>query len=126
MDSAKKKILIADDDQHVIDTVGSVLKDAGFEVLTAFDGQEGLDTALKEKPDLLVLDIIMPKKSGLETLFELRQNSWGKNVPIIILTNVNDNEQLAKALELGVDEYMIKSNVHLSHIAERAKHILGI
>jgi two-component system alkaline phosphatase synthesis response regulator PhoP len=125
MGSARKKILIVDDDHNITETIGKVLQDAGFEVLTAFDGQEGLNVAYAQNPDLIIFDIIMPKKDGLTALSELRQNQWGKNVPVIILTNASDNDKLAAALELGIDEYMIKSNVQLSHIAERARRILG-
>ncbi|MFA6047325.1 MAG: response regulator [Parcubacteria group bacterium] len=126
MDNTKKKILVVDDDHHLLETIGHTLKDAGFEVLTAYDGQEGLNTAYAQKPDLIIFDVIMPKMDGLTALRELRKDQWGGNVPVIILTNASDNDKLAEALELGIDEYIIKSNVQLSHIAERIKRMLGV
>jgi DNA-binding response OmpR family regulator len=126
MNSIKKKILVVDDDPDVTETIGHTLESAGFEVLIAPNGQEGLDMAHAQNPDLVILDVIMPKMDGLTTLRELRKSQWGKDVPVIILTNVSDNDKLAEALELGIDEYIIKSNIQLSHIAQKTKHILGV
>lgn len=122
-DQKSKKILLIDDDPDTLNALEKKLISSGFEVIKAMDGQEGLDSALANHPDLIILDIVMPKMDGITTLKKLREDDWGRNVSVIILTNINENEKLAQALEIGVDEYMIKSNVKLADIAHRAKKL---
>lgn len=122
----KKKILAVDDDKDILEAIKDKLISSGFEAILAHDGQEGLKTALTQHPDLIILDIIMPREDGMSMLQKLREDNWGKNVPVIILTNISESDKLAQALEIGVDEYMIKSDVKLVDIVEKIKKIIGL
>lgn len=99
-----------------------------FTVLTANDGEEGLDISLKEHPDLILLDILMPKMDGMVMLRKLRLDEWGKLVPVIILTNVspNANSVIDSVLEYEPAYYLVKSDVKLEGIVEKVKEVLRI
>jgi len=104
-----KKILVIDDDKLMREGLAALLKSAGQTVLEASNGKEGLETALAEKPDLVVTDVRMPKMTGLEMIAELREDTWGKSVSVIILTNDESNDSINQALQSGVTTYFSKS-----------------
>ena len=112
-----KKILVVEDVNFLQKAMKEVLEDAGFEVLTASNGEEGLERALKKHPDLIILDILMPKMNGMDMLKQLRQDSWGKNVPAIILTNLSSKEKLVEAEKENV-EYFVKSDWEIDEIVD--------
>jgi two-component system alkaline phosphatase synthesis response regulator PhoP len=100
-----RKILIADDEQHILDTVRAYLKEGGFQVIAARDGREALFTFRHEQPDLVILDVMMPEMDGWESARLIRRES---DVPIIFLTaRVDDVDQIT-GLEIGADEYITK------------------
>src|SRR3954451_1699425 len=102
----KKKVLVVDDEQSILTLLQYNLQQAGYEVLTASDGDEGKNLALKENPDLIVLDLMLPKMDGLEVCKQLRQQ---KNfTPILMLTAKDDEFDKVLGLELGADDYMTK------------------
>jgi DNA-binding response OmpR family regulator len=121
-----KTILIVEDDESMIIALADKLNSSGFQVITARDGKEGLSLALSSHPDIILLDIVMPKLDGLSMLKELKKDKWGMLAPVIILTNLGDSQKLAEALEIGVVEYMIKAEVKLSDIVLKVKRIMGI
>jgi|WetSurMetagenome_2_1015567.scaffolds.fasta_scaffold469536_1 two-component system, OmpR family, alkaline phosphatase synthesis response regulator PhoP len=121
-----KKVLVVDDEHAVRLALNDKLEAAGFEVILANNGIEGLKMAFVNHPDLIVLDILMPKMDGIETLKMLREDSWGKNVPVIILTNISDYYQLEEALKIGISEYMVKAEWSLKDVVERVKAVLNI
>jgi CheY-like chemotaxis protein len=127
-ESAGKKILIVEDEKPMLDAVSDTLKQNAFSVLTADNGKDGLDLALKEHPNLLLLDIFMPKMDGLTMLETLRNDPWGHDVPVIILTNLNpDADQTIKSiLEHKPAFYLIKSNVTLEQIVSKIKEVLNM
>ena len=103
------------------------LADGGFLALTAKDGQEGLATALAEKPDLILLDILMPVMDGLTMLQKLRQeNDYGKKVPVILLTNLSaDSEDIVKKVaETGPAYYIVKSSFTIPEVDKKVKEVL--
>lgn len=104
------KILIVEDDPSISSLLGEYLTDEGFNVVVAHDGEEGLEMAATERPDIVLLDVMMPKKDGLTVLKELRTTATGKNVPVIMLTNQQSIEEVNQALESGVHDYFIKAN----------------
>ena len=109
--------------------LGDTLKDAGFAVLKAQDGEEGLRLALAEHPDLILLDILMPKMDGLTMMKKLRaeEDDWSKKVPIIWLTAVSVNESMLKeVVKLEPTHYLIKSEVTLEDVLKKVKERLGI
>jgi len=123
-----KKILVIEDEKPMLDAISDTLKQNQFSVLTADNGKDGFDLALKEHPDLLLLDIFMPKMDGLTMLETLRSDSWGNGVPVIILTNLNpDADQTIKSiLEHKPAFYLIKSNVTLEAIVSKIKEVLNM
>ena len=121
-----KKILLMEDDATLAELLMEKLKQAGLNAIHAEDGEKGLQVALSEHPDLILLDIIMPKMNGIEVLKELSTDEWGKDVAIIILSNAGDEEKVAEALENGVNEFLVKSSWDLDDVIERVKAKLGI
>lgn len=124
----KKKILIVEDEESMLDAISDSLVNQEFATLMAKDGEEGLKIALKERPDLILLDILMPKMDGMIMLQKLRQDEWGKGVPVIILTVVNPNANtvINSVLENEPAYYLVKSDVKLEGIVEKVKDVLKI
>ena len=108
MDSKGKKILIADDEPDILEIIQYNLLKEGYEVFTAKDGNEALETAKAAKPDLIILDIMMPKKTGMEVCEILRSQSAFKDTLIIFLTALNDESSHIKGLETGADDFVNK------------------
>lgn len=126
MSENKKKILIIEDEKPLRQALFDKFTREGFTTFQAKNGSEGLDMALKERPDLILLDIIMPKMDGLTMLKQLRSDEWGKKVPIIILTNLNDAENVAAAMEKGVYDFLVKSDWKLDELINRVKEKLSV
>ncbi|MCK5061535.1 response regulator [Candidatus Parcubacteria bacterium] len=120
-----KKILIVEDVSFLQNAMKMVMEDAGYEVLTASDGQAGLDMAIAKKPDLILLDIMMPKMDGMTMLKKLRKHPNGKRVPIIILTNLSSEEKLIEANKEGVTDYFIKSDWEIEELPDLVANKLG-
>lgn len=120
-----KKILIVEDENPASFPLRDKLNHEGYVVLQAKNGEEGLVIALKEKPDLLLVDILMPKMDGIEMIKELRKDDWGKNAKIIILTNMTGLEHVQKAIESEVFEYLIKSDITLEYLINKVKNFLN-
>lgn len=119
-----KKVLIVEDEKTLADSLKEKLISEGFDVLTAEDGIAGLDTAFQNEPDVILLDIVMPKMNGLEMLNRLRKDEWGGRVPVILLTNYGDADQIEEAKKYDVTDYVIKANVKLQDVIDRVKNIL--
>jgi two-component system alkaline phosphatase synthesis response regulator PhoP len=119
MSDNPKKILIVDDEQSILELFVETLSSRGFECLTARNGLEGLHLSLTENPDIILLDLRMPEMDGLTMLRELRKKENGKNTPVIILSTVNDEESVSKALEWGVSDFLEKSNWSVTELMER-------
>jgi len=112
----KKRVLIVEDAADLREAIVEALTIYNYDVLTARDGQEGLTVALREKPDLIVLDLMMPKMGGQETLEKLRQDPWGKDVRVLILTSLDDVQNIGGAHEKGITDYIIKTDASLADI----------
>lgn len=122
----KKKLVIVEDDAVLQKALHDFLVTENFEVSCALDGEEGLRTILAEKPDLILLDIILPKKDGYEVIKEVRANEETKNIPIVLLTNLGSLNDVEKALELGATTYLVKADYQLEEVTAKVKDILGI
>lgn len=107
-------------------TLADNLAHEGFEIIKAGDGEKGFTTALREHPDLILLDILMPVMDGLTMLKKLRQNDWGEHVPVIILTNLNSPTTISKAVESmdGFEEYLVKSDWKVEDVVTRVREKL--
>jgi len=103
-----KKILIADDDQDTVSFLTSILKANNYEVIVAFDGMQTIAAAHKEKPDLILLDIMMPVRSGIHIFENLKISSLTAITPVIFITGVAKSEIRQKALEMGAADYIVK------------------
>ena len=121
----KKKILIIEDEISLRNALSEKLTSEGFDVLQAKNGEEGLESALIKKPDLILLDVIMPKMDGITMLGKLRENSWGKHVPVIILTNLSSGSDILKSVEKKVFSYLIKSDWKLEDIIKKIEKALA-
>jgi len=121
----KKKILIVEDDSFVVEVYSTKLLEMGYEVRVAQNGEEGLKMIDEEKPDLILLDIIMPVMGGVEMLEELSKKNKVKKIPVILLTNVGEKESIQKVRNLGVRDYLIKSHFTPAEVIEKIKAVLG-
>lgn len=120
-----KKVLVVEDDPKMRKMVVDELKKVGdIEVTEAENGQVGLDIALKDKPDLILLDLIMPVMGGLEMLNKLRSTDAGWKSQVIILTNSGDFGRIAEAVERGICSYLIKSDITTEDLVNKVKKFL--
>ena len=127
-ETTKKKILIIEDEMSQRKALVDKFTRESFQVLEARDGEEGLRVALKEQPNIILLDIIMPKMDGMTMMKKLRQeNEWGKSVPVILLTNLSsDDDKIMKGIT--ADEpayYLVKSNWTINDVVEKVKERLS-
>ncbi|KKQ53175.1 MAG: hypothetical protein US70_C0005G0009 [Parcubacteria group bacterium GW2011_GWD2_38_11] len=122
----KKKLLIIEDDLVLQKALSEYLITEGFEIKCAEDGEEGVKMALTEKPALILLDIVLPKKDGYAVLTEVRANEGTKNIPIVLLTNLGSISDVEKALELGATTYLVKADYKLEEVTAKVKEILNI
>ena len=120
-----KKILFIEDESALQRAISQVMSEGGFKILSALDGEAGLEVAKKEVPDLILLDLILPKKDGFEVLKELKGNSSTSRIPIIILSNLEGSSDVMRAMELGSTTYLVKTNYNLDEVVEKIKSFLG-
>lgn len=116
-----KKILFIEDEPDLQKTLGDLLTKEGYEVISALDGETGLRLAQTQTPDLIILDLILPRVHGFEVLKALKDNEETKNIPVIILTNLEDMADIEQALELGAKTYLVKANYNLEEVLEKIK-----
>lgn len=117
----KQTVLLVDDEAATVLALENVLKDEGFEVLTAVDGEEGLKVALEKHPDIILADLKMPKMAGLEMIREIRKDAWGQKAEIIILTNVSDVESLEAAMSQNTFYYIVKGDSSMADIVTKIR-----
>lgn len=120
-----KKILFVEDESALQKSIGDILSKEGYKIVKAMDGEEGLRLAKEEMPDLMILDIILPKLDGLQVLEKVKKDDGTKDIPVIILTNLEGTESVQKALELGATTYLIKSNYTLEEIVRKVNKALA-
>lgn len=122
--ASSKTVLIADDEALLREALTKNFKRAGYKVIEAKDGEEALKKALESAPDILLLDWVMPKRNGGEVLEALRKDERSKDLPIIVLTNVNDNEQVFQAVEYNAD-FLVKADWSLEQILQAVEKKLS-
>jgi len=120
-----RKILFIEDESALQRAVSHVLIDKGYKMFSALDGEIGIEVAKKEHPDLILLDLIIPKKDGFAVLQELKEDSSTADIPIIVLTNLEGSADVERALALGATTYLVKTNYKLEEVVEKIKSILG-
>ena len=120
----KKKILIIEDDIALRNVYEMRLKIEGYDIIVSGDGEEGLSVAVKEKPDLVLLDLMMPKISGMDVLDILKSTPETKKIPILILTALTQDSVKTKGYVFGADDFMVKSESKLEEIVKKIKTLL--
>lgn len=125
---AQKKILVIEDEKSLRGAMVDILRLKGFLPIEAKNGREGVDLALKEQPDLILLDLIMPEMDGMIALNKIRESAWGSKVPVIILTNLSATSErvTSEALVHKLTHYLIKSDWKLHDIVKKIEDILKI
>ena len=121
-----KKILIVEDDIVLQNALKEYLTREEFEIMCASDGEEGLQMAMDNDPDLILLDIVLPKKDGYEVLSEVKNNEKTNHIPVVLLTNLGSVLDVQKALDLGATTYLVKADYKLEEISLKIKEILDI
>ena len=116
---------IVEDELSLLEVLTDKFSKEGFKVLRAKNGKDGLKVALTEHPDIILLDIIMPVMDGMTMLKKLREDEWGKDAKVIILTNLSDNEKTAQALADGSNDYLVKSDWKIEDVVKKVEERLG-
>lgn len=124
-----KTILFIEDESALQKTFGEILKQEGYEMISALDGEIGLRLANPpaggKKPDLILLDLILPKVNGFEVLKKLKAEVETKDIPVIVLTNLEGIGDVDKAIEMGATTYLVKADYSLEEVVEKIKKALG-
>jgi len=127
MSEQKKKILIVEDEMPILESLVDKFTREGFEISVAHNGEEGLKSALEKHPDLILLDIVMPKMDGMTMLKKLREHdAWGQHVPVVLLTNLSaDDEMMHKIVETEPSYYLIKKSWTTGDVIQKVREVFG-
>ena len=107
------KVLVAEDDKFLLMAYSTKMKKSGYDTVIAANGEEAVVKAQSENPDIILLDLVMPKKDGFEALEELKSNPKTKNIPVVILSNLGQDEDVKKGKEFGAADYLVKSDISI-------------
>jgi len=121
----KIKILLIEDDPFLLSMYSTKFELENFKVITAEDGEKGLCLAIKEVPDVILLDILLPKMNGFEVLKGLKSNKTTDQIPVILLTNLSQKNEIEQGLMMGAKDYLIKAHFMPSEVVEKIKGVLG-
>ena len=119
------KILVAEDDQFILKAMTTKLTKEGFEVKIAVDGVQLMEILKSYIPNLIILDLLMPKKDGFEVLKEVKADQKLKKIPIIIASNLGQQNDIQQVIDLGATDYLVKSELTLENLVQKIKNILG-
>jgi len=124
MASAQKRILIVEDDLQISKVYEIQLQREGFSTVLARNGEEAVELFSAQKPDLIILDLMIPKRDGFSVLKEIRENSKNSTLPILIISNLGQNDDKKRAMDLGATEYLIKIDHPIQEIIDKVKKYL--
>ncbi|OGZ31341.1 MAG: hypothetical protein A2931_03150 [Candidatus Niyogibacteria bacterium RIFCSPLOWO2_01_FULL_45_48] len=119
--SESKKIVILEDDLALVTSLSRALESDGFEIYSAVDGETGLRTIAEKKPDLVILDIILPRKSGFEVMEALSADKELSKIPVMVLTNLESSQDVNRMMELGAKSFLVKTNYSLDEVLVKVK-----
>lgn len=125
MDTNKKKIMVVEDDEHISKVYEIKFAKEGINVVLARDGEEAVVKITAEKPDVILLDLMIPKKDGFGVLEEIKKNPELANIPVIILSNLGQKSDQDRAIALGANEYLVKVDYSIQDVINKAKGYLG-
>ena|SRR3989338_3148002 len=120
----KKLIMLVEDDEFLAELYATKLKLENYEVALATDGEKGLKMIKEKKPDLILLDIILPKMDGFEILKAIKNEKELKDIPVILLTNLSQKDEVKKGLDLGANDYLIKAHFMPSEVVKKIKQTI--
>lgn len=120
----KRSLLIVEDEADIREAMADYFDQLDYRVLEAQDGQEALDKALAEHPDVILLDLRMPVMDGQETLKQLRQDPWGRNAKVVVMSAMDDVKNIGTAYESGITEYVIKGDMSLEEMAAKVREVI--
>lgn len=120
------KVLLVEDEAALQHTMGEVLRGAGFEVLSATDGEQAMRMAAEQKPDIVLLDLILPKHSGFDVLETLKKDPQTQYIPVIVLTNLEGAAEIDRAIALGAISFLVKANYEVGEIINKVRQVLNI
>lgn len=123
--TTKARILIVEDDTFLAGIYANKFEREGFEVLLSVDGEHGLQTAQKEKPGVILLDVLLPKLDGFEVLEKLKASPATRGIPVVLLTNLGQKEDVDKGLKLGAADYLIKAHFMPAETVDKVKKVLA-
>ena len=115
------KVLIVEDEEALRKVLQEKMENAGFETFAAKDGAEAWDMAKSKNPDIILLDLILPKHNGFDVLFTLKQDPELKKIPVIVVSNLSEDENLKKALAMGAEDYFVKAQHPINEIVDKVK-----
>jgi DNA-binding response OmpR family regulator len=118
------KVLIVEDEEALRKVLQEKMQSSGFETFAAKDGAEGWDMAKSKNPDIILLDLVLPKRSGFDVLTMLKQDPSLKDIPVLVLSNLAEDESLKKALQMGAEDYFVKAQHPINEIVEKVKNRL--
>jgi len=124
MPEKKQKILMIDEDRFFRKIYRDKLSRLGFDFVEATNGIEGLNKVIAEEPDLVILDLILPRKNGFDVLIDMKSNRNTENIPVIILSNLGQESDIQRGLSIGAEDYLIKTEVSLSKVIEKVREQL--
>lgn len=125
MSKTKKTIVIIEDENILQKALNIEVLSAGYEVISASNGEAGLEVIKKTEPDLVLLDLVMPSMNGFEVIEKMKKSKATKNIPIIVLSNLGQEEDKKKALKMGADDYFVKSSTNLEYVTEKIENVLS-
>lgn len=114
-------ILLCEDDEHIVRPYVKRLSGCGYKVEVVFNGNEAIEKAVREPPTLIMLDLLMPVKTGYEVIETLKAHESTKHIPILVISNLNQDADIERARKLGADDYIVKSNVTMQELVERVQ-----
>lgn len=120
-----KKILVIEDDKFLRELISQKLIKEGYDILEAVDGEKGIESTKTEKPDLILLDLILPGIDGFEVLAKIKSDSEVSEIPIIILSNLGQKDDIEKGLNMGAVDYLIKAHFTPAEIIEKIRAVMG-
>ncbi|MBP6993945.1 response regulator [Candidatus Woesebacteria bacterium] len=120
-----KKIIIAEDDKFLANAYQMKFSKFGYEITLVVDGEELISLLETNKPDLIILDLVMPAKDGVSVLQELRRNTKWKSIPVIVVTNLDQKEDIKKCQDLGISDYIMKNKMSLERLHDKIRVVVG-
>ena len=124
-EAPKRTVLVIEDEAFILDLLVYKFKDQDWKIVSAMNGEAGIEKAKEEKPDIILLDILMPGMNGYEVLEQLKSDESMKDIPVLVLSNYGQKGEIEKSKELGAVDHLVKANIIIEEVINRAEKILS-